>query len=99
MSAEVAIWVWLYSFAIVCTVSGLRLFILDDELCEKARVNIDRTTLRRLLDPFLGGCRTFGANLRTGALEYDGISQDPCSTRERFFAHQAKNPDQFSVLC
>lgn len=36
MSAEVAIRVWLYSFATVCTASGLRLFILDDELCEMA---------------------------------------------------------------
>lgn len=36
MSAEVAIRVWLYSFATVCTAAGLRLFILDEELCEMA---------------------------------------------------------------
>ena len=36
MSAEVAIRVWLYSFAAVCTAASLRMFILDGELCEIA---------------------------------------------------------------
>ena len=36
MSAEVAIRVWLYSFATVCTAASLRFFFLDEELCEMA---------------------------------------------------------------
>ncbi len=36
MSAEVAIRVWLYSFATVCTAASLRMFILDEELYEIA---------------------------------------------------------------
>lgn len=36
MSAEVAIRVWLHSFVTICTATSLRLFILDEELCEMA---------------------------------------------------------------
>ena len=40
MSAEVAMRVWLYSFVTVCTAAMLRLFVLDEELCEMALPNI-----------------------------------------------------------
>ena len=36
MSAEVAIRVWIYSFATVCTATSLRIFVLDEELCDMA---------------------------------------------------------------
>ena len=36
MSAEVAIRVWIYSFATVFTATSLRIFILDEELCDMA---------------------------------------------------------------
>ena len=36
MSAEVAIRVWLCSFVTILTATSLRVFILDEELCEMA---------------------------------------------------------------